>query len=494
MKILFLSFLLLMSNYILTARPEEKDRKFVSPCIDSFINDMKNNFSDVNLSITYESCFPNTLDTTVFFSEINNNLDTFIITGDIEAMWQRDSSFQTFPYLKFANKDPKIKKMFLGLINRQVSNLIIDSYANAFNNNSAKSPWLSDHTTKIVNGSRVNGMNEKLWERKYELDSSISVLFLSINFYKETNDTSFINDNFIKAIESVIKLVEEQSQGTDDEDLKKGPSYDFQRQAWEPYDSLHQARGYPGASCGLVKTAFRSSDDAVIYPYNIAENAFLVTTFQQLAEMLKDVFHKESIKRFSEKNLRPVKTKPNKYGALIETLLSISKSVKESIYKNGIMFDVFTREYYFAFEVDCFGNQIFMDDPGYPSLTSLPFFGFVEKDNSIYMNTRKRILSNRNPYYFKGTLGEGLGSPHTERHYIWPLYTIMRGLTSDSDIEIKYCIDQLLKSAEYTNFMHESFHVDDAKNFTRKWFAWSNSFFGYFINKVAIERPHLIFK
>ena len=135
-----------------------------------------------------------------------------------------------------------------------------------------------------------------------------------------------------------------------------------------------------------------------------------------------------------------------------------------------------------------------MDDPGYPSLTSLPFFGFVEKDNSIYMNTRKRILSNRNPYYFKGTLGEGLGSPHTERHYIWPLYTIMRGLTSDSDIEIKYCIDQLLKSAEYTNFMHESFHVDDAKNFTRKWFAWSNSFFGYFINKVAIERPHLIFK
>ncbi len=489
-KLFYLYSLLIIQ--VLSLRPEPKDRKFVSTAVDSLISRMKQNFRDSNLSDVYESCYPNTLDTAVFFSDDNNTLDTFIITGDIEAMWQRDSTFQSFPYLHLVNEDFKLKQMFLGLINRQVQNLLIDPYANAFNFNSTKSPWLSDRTYKFAeNGTRINGMNERLWERKYELDSPISVLFLSYNFYKISNDSSFIDDNYINALKGVVKLVFEQMDGTDDEDRNGGPAYDFQRLAWEPLDSLHYSRGYPGASCGLVRTSFRPSDDAVIFPYNIPENAFLSTTFRDIANMLSEVGINAKIEN------KFVKTSYRKNGNennLIDILNSISKSVKTNIFKHGIMFDPFSKEYYFAYEIDCYGNQIFLDDPNYPSLTSLPFFGFVENDNSIYINTRKRILSNRNPFYFEGILGKGVGSPHTQRQYIWPLFTIMRGITSDDDEEIKYCIDQLLKGAEFTNFMHESFHVDDARKFTREWFAWTNAFFGYFINKVAEERPHLILK
>ena len=479
--------------YISCARPDKKDRKFSSEVIDDYIQNMKNNFTNLILANTYESCYPNTLDTTVFFSYENNSFDTFVITGDIEAMWQRDSSFQTIPYLQFANKDPKIKKLFLGLINRQVANLLTDPYANAFNKENARSPWWSDRTFKLINGTKVNAMNDKLWERKYELDSPLSSLFLSYQYYRETNDTSFINDNFLNGIKAVIKLVEEQIQGSDEEAKNGGPFYEFQRRDWEPYDSLHHGTGFPGASCGLVKTSFRSSDDAVVYPFNIAENAFLVTTFKHIAEMLGEVKNiNKKVRNYLINNHRPSVNKT--FHQIIDKLLKVSKSVNGSIYKNGIMNDSINNESYFVYEVDCFGNKIFMDDPGYPSLTSLPFFGFVEKNDSIYLNTRKRILSNMNPYYFKGLLGEGLGSSHTQREYIWPLYTIMRGLTSDDNSEIKNCIDQLVKSAEGTNFMHESFHVDNAKLYTRAWFAWSNSFFGYLINKVANERPFLIFK
>jgi len=181
-----------------------------------------------------------------------------------------------------------------------------------------------------------------------------------------------------------------------------------------------------------------------------------------------------------------------KISQLEKELSSIADNVEKSIYKYGVFKDQETEEKYFAYEVDCFGNHYFIDDPGYPSLMSLPFLGFVDVSNKIYQNTRKRILSNKNPYYIKGKLGESLGSAHTTRRNFWPLFTIMRGLTSTDESEIKQSVELLFKTAEKTGFMHESVNIDDAEDFTRSWFAWANSFFGYFINVVLDKYPNLL--
>jgi uncharacterized protein len=495
---LILNIILILFSVVLNERPPEKARKFSSVAVDSHIEKMKPLFKNEKLAQIYQNCFPNTLDTTVEYDD--HNKDTFIITGDIEAMWLRDSSFQIFPYLKFAKEDSKLKTMMLNLIKRQAKSILIDPYANAFNKKEFNSPWQSDETYKIVDGHRVAAMNPKLWERKYELDSTISTLFFAYNFFKQTNDYSFIEtEDWQKALEEIIKLVKNEMRGSEEEDKNGGPQYFFQREGKEPFDSLHQGRGNPVNSCGLVKSMFRNSDDATTFAYNIPENALLVSTFRDVASMLKKYLKIKMRKNLqnihlhgpNQEKLLDEKTK-NKINYFISELTSISKKVNDSIYENGIFSDPKSGEKYFAYEVDCFGNHYFLDDPGYPSLTALPFFDFISEKDPLYISTRKRILSNKNPYYFKGTLGDGLGSTHTERYFVWPLFTIMRGITATDDKEVLEAINLLLNSAEKTGFMHESFNINNPDDFTRSWFAWANSFFGYFINHVIETKPYLV--
>jgi len=231
-------------------------------------------------------------------------------------------------------------------------------------------------------------MTEHLWERKYELDSSSSIFFFSNSYFNTTNDSSFIDETYLKALNATIKLVKEQMLGNDDEDKGKGAHYTFQRKDWEPCDSLHQGRGYPVATCGLVKTSFRASDDSTVYPYNIPENAFLVSVFENIALMLDKIQVKSSpllnhvikfmnihkMKSYSNSNYQQAS---NKYQYYIDILLGLANGIRKSIYEFGLIGEENNK--YFAYEVDCYGNTLFMDDPGYPSLTSLPFFGFVEK-------------------------------------------------------------------------------------------------------------------
>ena len=157
------------------------------------------------------------------------------------------------------------------------------------------------------------------------------------------------------------------------------------------------------------------------------------------------------------------------------------------------MIDVTNNEKYFAHEIDGFGNAYFMDEPGYPNLISLPFFGFCLPYDEIYVNTRNRILSKRNPYFISGKYGIGCASSHSYRRYNWPLFTIMEGLTSIDKREKEICLNMLKESAGDTYFMHESYDIDDVSKFTREWFAWANSFFGVFIDNIIETNPELIF-
>lgn len=282
--ILFASLPIINSNN----RPEKSKRKFISEAVEEKIIENKNIIADKKLGEIYENCFPNTLDTTVFHNAESH--DTFIITGDIEAMWLRDSSFQVLPYLSLLKKDENLKKMFFDLIQRQTKSILIDPYANAFNKDEFLSPWQNDETYKLVDGKRERAMNPKLWERKYELDSLISPLFLAVSYVDETKDFDIFKaeGSFLKALSKIIEVVRKESRGTDQEDAEGGPEYFFQRKDWEPFDSLHHGRGNPVNSCDLIKSAFRNSDDSSLFAYSIPENAFLVATFNKLAKTMQD--------------------------------------------------------------------------------------------------------------------------------------------------------------------------------------------------------------
>ncbi|RYG28231.1 MAG: metal-independent alpha-mannosidase, partial [Chitinophagaceae bacterium] len=146
----------------------------------------------------------------------------------------------------------------------------------------------------------------------------------------------------------------------------------------------------------------------------------------------------------------------------------------------------------YAYESNGYGSFNLMDDANVPSLLAMPYLGAVKQTDPLYINTRKFLLSGYNPFYFKGKAGEGIGGPHAGIDMIWPLSIIIRGLTSNNDAEIKHCLALLQKTHGDTGFMHEAFHKDDAKKFTRKWFAWANTIFGELVLKTYRERKHLI--
>ncbi len=146
----------------------------------------------------------------------------------------------------------------------------------------------------------------------------------------------------------------------------------------------------------------------------------------------------------------------------------------------------------YAFEVDGYGNVLCMDDANVPSLLSLPYLGCCKATDPLYESTRAFVLSKANPYYFSGSAGEGVGGPHVGMDMIWPLGITMRALTSRDHHEISRCLRLLKETHAGTGFMHESFHKDDPKKFTRKWFAWANTLFGEMIVKIQTERPTLL--
>ena len=427
----------------LNSRPPYDKRTFHSEIINNYIDSLENKFKDKTLYKIFSNCYPNTLDTTIDYNKEKN--ETFIITGDIQAMWLRDSSLQIYPYLKHCLKDISLSNMIKGLFNKQISYILLDPYANAFNKVPLKSPWSNDITYKRNNdGNFENAMNDNLWERKFELDSILFPLFIMCKYYLYTKDYDiFKQQNFFKMLDVIISVIKKEQRGTDEENENGGPEYFFQRKIEEPFDSLHFGRGNPCKTCGLIKTSFRNSDDSALFSYNIPENC--------------------------------------------------SNSVEKAIYSIGIIIDPLNNEKYFAYEIDGFGNSYFMDEPGYPNLISLPFFEFCSPSDEIYINTRKRILSGRNPYFISGKYGKGCSSSHSYRRYNWPLFTIMQGLTSVSKDEKQNCLKMLEESAGKSFFMHESYDIDDVEKFTREWFAWANSFFGVFIDDIIEKNPELIF-
>lgn len=444
-------------NSFETKRPPISERKFVSEAIETKIVEMKKNIKDEELSWLFENCFPNTLDTTVTHKLIAGKPDTFVITGDINAMWLRDSSAQVWPYLQFINEDKKLKDLIAGVINRQTKCILIDPYANAFNDGPGESQWKND----------ITDMKPELHERKWEVDSLCYPIRLAYGYWKTTNDVSVFDEDWKSAMKLVLKTFKEQQR-------KDGRSpYKFMRETAWATDSLPLGGyGNPTNPVGLIVSSFRPSDDATTFSFLVPSNHFVVISLRQLTEICTDVIGDKSFANGCKSQADEVEEALNQF------------TIAEHLNFGKI----------FPYEVDGYGNKLFMDDANVPSLLSLPYFNSIFLDDEVYKNTRKFLFSKNNPYYFEGKAGNGIGGPHAGLGKIWHLSVIMRGITSTDENEIVECIILLKSTHANTGFMHESFDKDDATKFTRSWFAWANTLFGEFILKVHKEHPHLLQK
>lgn len=436
------------SKYDTNRRPAPADRLFVSKAVEDEIARVKSLLTNRQLAWMFENCFPNTIDTTVHFRMLDGNPDTFVYTGDIHAMWLRDSGAQVWPYLQLANKDEQLRLMLEGVVRRQLMCINFDPYANAFNDGPVGSYWESDNTD----------MKPELHERKWEIDSLCYVIRLAYEYWKVTGDDSVFDETWLKAVNNILTtfIQQQRKDGV-------GP-YRFTRKTDRSTDTLNNnGLGAPVNPVGLIVSCFRPSDDATTLQFLVPSNLFAVTSLRKAAEILTVV---------------------NKDEELAAKCTALADEVENAIKKYAVVDHPEFGKIY-AFEVDGFGNALLMDDANVPSLLALPYLGDVDVNDPVYRNTRRFVWSTSNPYFFKGKAAEGIGGPHVGYDMIWPMSIMMKAFTSTDDAEIKQCIETLMTTHNGTGFMHESFHKDNPSNFTREWFAWQNTLFGELILKLV---------
>ncbi|MFW5543232.1 MAG: glycoside hydrolase family 125 protein [Prevotella sp.] len=442
-----------VSTRYASKRPSPEERLFRSNVIEEKIRQVKKLLKhSPYLAWMFENCFPNTLDTTVHYTEDSDGTpDTFVYTGDIHAMWGRDSGAQVWPYLQFANKDKNLKKMIKGVILRQFHNISFDPYANAFNRYpDPNGGWMKDDC----------GMKPELHERKYEIDSLCYPLRLAYQYWKVTGDASIFDDLWIDVCQKVLKTFKEQQRKNG-----RGP-YKFLRVTDRQLDTVNNGGwGAPVKPVGLIASVFRPSDDATTLLFLVPSNFMAVTTLKKMADVLTTVNHQP---------------------ALAKECNDLANEVHNALMKYAIYNHPKYGKIY-AYEVDGFGNQLLMDDANVPSLLAMPYLGDVSLDDPIYQNTRRFVWSDDNPYFFKGKAGEGIGGPHIGYDMAWPMSIMMKAFTSTDDKEIKDCIQMLMDTDADTGMIHESFNVNNASDYTRPWFAWQNTLFGELILKLVDE-------
>lgn len=384
----------------------------------------------------FRICLSNTLETTIHETGEDS---AFVITGDIPAMWLRDSACQLRPFLIPAREDEALQKLICRVIKRQIDCILIDPYANAFNEEPNGHCFAQDKTEE----------NPWLWERKYEIDSLCYPLQLAFLLYRETGCTAQFTQEFKRAAETILSVfITEQNH-------EKNSLYRFERENCRFIDTL--SRDGKGAlvkgDIGLTWSGFRPSDDACTYGYLIPSNMLACVVMEYLSEIANFVYGDAD---------------------LAERALTLSKQLREAIEQYGtVPFD--EDGAFYAYEVDGFGQYLIMDDANLPSLLSAPYIGYCDRNDEKYQATRQIILSSRNPYYFEGTYGKGIGSPHTGADRLWEIALGMQGLTSDSPEEKLHLLQQMVELSDGTLMMHESIDVNHPSVYTRPWFSWANS-------------------
>jgi meiotically up-regulated gene 157 (Mug157) protein len=353
---------------------------------------------------------------------------TYVSTGDIEAEWLRDASAVMEPYIGEAADDQRIREALRGVVAREARYILIDPYANAFS---------SDY--KVV-------------ERKFEVDSLLYPIWFADKYWAKTGDASIFTPQVNRAFLRALAVLRDEQ-------------HHDKRSSYRHPDLANGGKGSWVRFTGMIWTGFRPSDDPARYQYNIPDNMFAVVVLRRLAHIEQAVYHDR-------------KAAANAWGLALQAQRGIEQYGK-------LPHDGFGKIY--AYEVDGYGHANFMDDANIPSLLSIPYFTYLPQNDPIYQNTRRFVLSDADPYYYRGRYATGIGSPHTPHGYVWPLSLIVQVLTSSDAAEIKRVMGYIGASDIGDHRLHESFNADWPEAFTRDDFAWPNALYGEMIQRVHAE-------
>ncbi|KAF3761793.1 hypothetical protein M406DRAFT_49852 [Cryphonectria parasitica EP155] len=485
-------------------RPADACRKVVIPEVEAVIVEMNKTIKDPDLFRLFENCFPNTLDTSVTWTGVSNtNVNeelTFITTGDIHAMWLRDSANQLQSYVSLlkppqppqhSSKDTttttnnrpssssssssRLASLFRGAINLQARYILASPHCNAFQPpaEAGMAPGNDGNKHDLV---WPPYRHDVVFECKYELDSLAAFLQLSWDYFSRTKDTRFFGgaDGWMDAVITILDTVEEMRMPTYSQDGKVPDSpYRFERTSSVPTETLaNRGNGSPvKGGTGLIRSGFRPSDDATTYQFLIPANMMLVKYLEQCAEIMAKVEKEED--------------------RLATRMRRIAKEIRKGIEKHGKIVHPDFGEI-LAYEVDGFASSSVMDDANLPSLLSSPLTGYITRTDPIYRATRKFILSNANPYYDHGPVINGTGGPHIGPGMVWPMSLVVGIMTTDDDEEIKDMLSQILSSTAGLGLIHESVNVHNQGMWTRSWFSWANGLFGQMILDLKERKPHIL--
>ncbi|TAQ86953.1 hypothetical protein B7494_g4712 [Chlorociboria aeruginascens] len=450
-------------KYSTFAQPSVHCRTFTSSTVEQIIAEVTSKMVDKDLARLFENAFPNTLDTTIRWHVDGTKKHTelkprsmddgrwqgpqsFVVTGDINAEWLRDSTNQLLQYQPLAKRDPKIFNLILGAINTQAEYVIQSPYCNAFQP-PGPSKLASSHNGQ---DDYVHPTYEPsfVFECKYELDSLAAFLSLGNTFYNYTKSTDFLTPRWYAALDTLLTVLDQQSESTFDPKTSRFQknSYTFSRRTDQGTETLALSGiGNPlNFGTGLIRSAFRPSDDATILGFYIPANAMIAMELQRTSVLLKAV----------------------KKNQLAQDLEKRANVINNGIWEYGVVQHK-TYGPVFAYEVDGYGSQIMMDDANVPSLLALPTMGFVDKNDRVYLNTRRMLLTKEgNPYYLEGKAFKGIGGPHIGPEHAWPMSLLLQAMTSDDDAEIKECLDLVLRASRL-GLVHESIHVNRIGEYTR---------------------------
>ncbi|QDK71009.1 glycoside hydrolase family 125 protein [Lactococcus protaetiae] len=417
----------------------------MSPIIPKSVTDFMNEITNLcgkehkDWAVNFNQSFSNTLETTV---RRYDDGSTFLLTGDIPAMWLRDSTAQLRPYLVLAKEDEDILKLIAGLVQKQFFFINLDPYANAFNEAANGAGHQTDHTN-------FNENRDWIWERKYEIDSLCYPVQLAYLLYKNTGWTAHFDKNFVNGVKKILEVFKTEL------NHEQSP-YRFIRDTERKEDTLtREGRGAEVAYTGMTWSGFRPSDDVCEYGYLVPSNMFAVVILGYIKSIFSEIIENTELAREADELQRTIQ----------QGLDEFAKAKNEA------------GQEIWAYDVDGLGHQAIMDDSNVPNLIAAPYLGYCDSEDELYLNTRKTMLSKENPYYYEGKFARGIGSSHTPENYVWPIALAMEGMTTKNKLEKERILNHLVATDAGTHLMHEGFDVDNPDHYTREWFSWANMMF-----------------
>ncbi|PSS03361.1 hypothetical protein BD289DRAFT_449474 [Coniella lustricola] len=527
-------------------RPAPSCRKVVIPEVEEIIQQMNKTIRDPDLFRLFENCYPNTLDTTVTWTGVSSTNDkeelTFITTGDIHAMWLRDSANQLQSYVSLlkpiqasqaaSSKDgpvnttpsSKLASIFRGAINLQARYIMKSPHCNAFQ------PPVESEMAPGNDGSKHDLVwphydTRVVFECKYELDSLAAFLQLSWDYFSQTNDIRYFidasnaaltgrksksarslksgiagADSWKDAIITILDTAEDMRMPTyKDNGIVQDSPYRFERHSTIPTETLaNRGNGSPvKGGTGLIRSAFRPSDDATTYQLLIPANMMLANYLERCADIMAKIEKEEdrlAVIAVSQGVLAVEDVKDdgeNNGETVTERMRRIAKEIRKGIDKHARVKHPDFGEI-LAYESDGYASHNMMDDANLPSLLSSPLTGYISRTDPLYRATRKFILSTANPYYDHGSVLNGTGGPHIGPGMVWPMSLVVGIMTSDDDDEIKNMLSQILSSTAGLGLIHESVNVHSQQIWTRSWFSWANGLFGQMLLDLKDRKPHIL--